>query len=99
MCANDGPFTKTCKVLRDQNKYASAIPGAAKFYVLTPGSVLKPHCGQANLRLFLQLGVIVPSGVSLTVGGIEQRWSEGKVLILDDSFLHSVVHRGTKPRV
>jgi len=98
MCDPGKPFQKTCEVLREKNAYASAVTGTAKFYLLAPDSVLKPHCGQANLRLFMQLGVLVPRGVSLIVGGLQRKWQEGKVLILDDSFVHRVVHAGDEMR-
>eukprot|EP00927_Polykrikos_kofoidii_P055883 TRINITY_DN50067_c0_g1_i1.p1 TRINITY_DN50067_c0_g1~~TRINITY_DN50067_c0_g1_i1.p1 ORF type:complete len:1031 (+),score=104.51 TRINITY_DN50067_c0_g1_i1:121-3213(+) len=92
-------FIQTCRVLRTMNAHHSAMMGTAKFYVMAPGTVLKPHCGQANLRLFLQLGVSVPQGVILSAGGEEHRWREGEVLILDDSFIHSVRHSGSETRV
>jgi len=99
MCGPGRPFERTCSVLRGENTYVSAITGTAKFYLLAPGSELKPHCGQANLRLFMQLGVLVPQGATLTVGGVDRNWEEGKVLILDDSFMHRVVHTGGALRV
>mmetsp|Transcript_30645 Transcript_30645/g.97669 ORF Transcript_30645/g.97669 Transcript_30645/m.97669 type:complete len:558 (+) Transcript_30645:1265-2938(+) len=94
-----GPFARTCALLRGQNRFASAITGAAKFYLLDAGSELKPHCGQGNLRLFMQLGVLVPQGVVMEVGGERRSWQEGKVLIFDDSFMHGVVHSGSSVRV
>jgi len=100
LCGPGGAFTRTCAVLRgSENIHAAAITGAAKFYLIAPGSRLKPHYGQGNIRLFLQLGIIVPPGVSISAGGVERAWAEGKALILDDSFMHSVEHTGTAPRV
>lgn len=99
MCARGGAFEKTCRILREQNPYASAITGAAKFYLLAPGTRLKAHCGQANLRLFIQMGIIIPKGVKIRVSTEEREWKEGKALILDDSYIHKVKHDGDSLRV
>ncbi|CAE8612466.1 unnamed protein product [Polarella glacialis] len=93
LCALGRPFARTCALLRGA-EVASSITGTAKFYLMEPGTELKPHCGQGNLRLFVQLGVVVPSGVLLRVGDEERQWQEGRALILDDSFMHSVKHSG-----
>mmetsp|Transcript_36031 Transcript_36031/g.78679 ORF Transcript_36031/g.78679 Transcript_36031/m.78679 type:complete len:84 (-) Transcript_36031:79-330(-) len=66
---------------------------------MPPGTRLRPHCGQSNLRLFMQMGIFVPDGVKISVGGIEKSWKKGKVLILDDSFVHGVKHDGKALRV
>ena len=64
---------------------------------LLPGAQLKPHIG-THPRLTLHLGLRTPSGGSLTVAGEEVAWSEGKVIIFDDTYMHKVQHLGVLPR-
>ena len=60
---------------------------------------LRPHCGEGNFRWVMHLGLDVPSGVAITVGGKTVAWEEGKVIVFDDSYLHSVEHNGDRDRV
>jgi len=72
--------------------------GSVKFSKLRPGTHIKPHCGPTNMRLRLHLGLVVPEGLSITVGGDKRTWMEGKVIIFDDSYEHEVHHDGTSER-
>lgn len=40
------------------------------------------------------VGLQTPPSCELVVGGEPQCWSEGHCLLVDDSFLHSVSHKG-----
>ena len=73
--------------------------GASKVSVLAPGTSIKPHCGGSNTRMRIHLGLVVPEGASITVGGETRGWQEGKCLIFDDSIEHSVLHTGSQPRL
>ena len=55
-----------------------------------PGCCLRPHTGPSNTRLRLHLGVCVPEPEHCLVecGGLVRRWQEGRVLLIDDSYLH-----------
>ena len=45
------------------------------------------------------LPLSVPGGeLYMTVGGESVRWVEGKVIVFDDTFVHSVTHNGDEPR-
>uniref|UniRef100_A0A8C3HFR5 Aspartate beta-hydroxylase domain containing 1 n=2 Tax=Chrysemys picta bellii TaxID=8478 RepID=A0A8C3HFR5_CHRPI len=68
--------------------------GNACFSVLQPGTILPGRYGPTNVRLRCHLGLTVPPGCELVVGGEPQCWSEGHCLLLDDSFLHTTAHNG-----
>ncbi|KAM9148959.1 aspartate beta-hydroxylase domain-containing protein 1 [Pangshura tecta] len=68
--------------------------GNACFSLLQPGTVLPGRYGPTNVRLRCHLGLMVPPGCELVVGGEPQCWSEGHCLLLDDSFLHTTAHNG-----
>jgi aspartyl/asparaginyl beta-hydroxylase (cupin superfamily) len=46
----------------------------------------------------MHLGLDVPEGVAITVGGTTVEWREGKVITFDDSYRHSVEHNGDRDR-
>ena len=41
----------------------------SQFLRLQPGVKLRPHCGEGNFRWVMHLGLDVPKGVAITVGG------------------------------
>ena len=80
-----------------------SVPGRLSLLRLPPGSSLVTHTGSANVRLSFHMGVQLPppeeivAGVqadgesaTLAVGNRTVRWSLGKVIFWDDSFVHSV---------
>ncbi|XP_025019938.1 aspartate beta-hydroxylase domain-containing protein 1 [Python bivittatus] len=69
--------------------------GNACFNVLQPGTVLPGTYGPTNTRVRCHLGLKVPPGCELVVGGEPQCWSEGYCLLVDDSFLHTTAHNGS----
>ncbi|XP_004705730.1 aspartate beta-hydroxylase domain-containing protein 1 [Echinops telfairi] len=76
--------------------------GNAGFSVLLPGAQLEGRCGPTNARVRCHLGLKIPPGCELVVGGEPQCWAEGHCLLVDDSFLHTVAHNGAPgdgPRV
>ncbi|XP_055367017.1 aspartate beta-hydroxylase domain-containing protein 2 isoform X2 [Betta splendens] len=68
--------------------------GSAGFWLLGPGAALGTSYGPTNARLRCHLGLQTPPLCELVVGGEPQCWSEGHCLLLDDSFLHTVSHKG-----
>jgi len=71
----------------------------AVFSRLTPGTHLRAHCGPTNTHLTCHLGLRVPGGCSLRVGGETRSWEEGRCVVFDDSFEHEVWHQGDTARV
>ncbi len=68
------------------------------FSALPPGAELHPHSGPTNASLICHFGVLGCEGVTIYAGREERTFEEGKALILDDTFVHSVVHRGPTTR-
>lgn len=73
--------------------------GMTSLSVVYPGTHIFPHCGPTNARLRVHLGISVPEGAYLEVGGEKIYWREGKCIVFDDSFEHQVWHRGQSPRI
>ncbi|MBJ7437549.1 MAG: aspartyl/asparaginyl beta-hydroxylase domain-containing protein [Sphingopyxis sp.] len=77
------------------------IPGRAPlalFSRLTPGTHIQPHHGLLNTRLICHLPLVVPDDCGLRVGPETRNWTEGELLIFDDSFEHEAWNRGTSDR-
>lgn len=74
---------------------------SAFFSVIAPETHICAHCGPGNYRLRLHLGLHVPTGNSCQIRCADQfrSWSEGEVLVLDDSFEHEVWNHSSQPRV
>ena len=92
---------KTCHMIRAMTEATNCRRGQIKFSVMKPGTVVWPHTGPTNCRLRLHLGLKVPEdhqNVNLTVAEETKYWEEGKVLVFDDSFEHSVMHHGESYR-
>lgn len=78
------------------------IPGHAPeicFSVLAPGTHIKPHHGVTNARVVVHLGLVIPDGCRLTVGGEARPWREGETWVFDDTFLHEAINESDAPRV
>ena len=64
---------------------------------LAPGGSLRPHRGPGG-RLVAHLGIKIPARSSLTVAGQTVQWREGRLIVFDDSALHSVANPSLRPR-
>jgi hypothetical protein len=104
---------RTAQLVRDHCadevlSLAQAGAGEVIFSVLRPGTRIHPHTASHNLRLTAHLGLRVPhcsskssaaaALCSLRVGGVDHVWEEGKFLVFDDSFEHSVVNESDEYR-
>mmetsp|Transcript_119814 Transcript_119814/g.339594 ORF Transcript_119814/g.339594 Transcript_119814/m.339594 type:complete len:473 (+) Transcript_119814:154-1572(+) len=93
-----GEAPRTCAVVRSVNASGVRLT-SAQFLRLEPGSAIRPHCGPTNTRWVAHLGLDVPGNVTITVGRETRPWVQGKVIVFDDSFRHSVVHGGDRDRI
>lgn len=71
----------------------------ALFSRLRPGTHIPPHHGLLNTRLICHLPVIVPDGCRLRVGNETRAWTQGEMLIFDDSFEHEAWNDSAQTRV
>lgn len=88
---------RTCALL-------AGIPGLrnALFSILAPGKRIPEHRGVYAGVLRYHLALKVPRGAgacAITVAGEERGWQEGRTLIFDDSFPHSVRNDTGEERV
>eukprot|EP00940_MAST-03C_sp_MAST-3C-sp2_P003138 g3138.t1 len=68
--------------------------GSACVSVLRPGARILLHRGPSNCRLTCHFGIIVPRGdLRIHVGTDSAMWAEGKWLVFDDAYAHSVENR------
>lgn len=78
------------------------LPGLAPeicFSILTPGTHILPHRGDANLRSVVHLPLMVPPDCRLKVGGEERCWEPGRVLAFDDTYEHEAWNRSDQNRI
>lgn len=66
---------------------------------LDPKYVVKGHHSADNFRVRCQLALDIPPDCYLKVAGEARGWTEGKVLLLDDSFWHEAVNNSDRHRL
>jgi hypothetical protein len=71
----------------------------ALFSLLKPGAHIRPHHGLFNFRLICHLPLIVPPDCALRVGNQQRSWSEGRMLIFDDSMEHEARNQSDRQRI
>lgn len=71
----------------------------AMFSVLAPRTAIPPHTGETNARLVAHLPLIVPPGCAYRVGYENRRWTEGELLVFDDTIEHEARNDSDQPRV
>ena len=98
----------------DQSKYAQrqlefpqtmtflrSIPGLADdafFSCFVPGTHLKPHAAEDNVRLNVHLGLDIPKGCGISVAAEQRIWPEDQMLCFDPSFTHEAWNFGSMNR-
>eukprot|EP00747_Dinoflagellata_sp_TGD_P085996 gnl/TRDRNA2_/TRDRNA2_163104_c2_seq1.p1 gnl/TRDRNA2_/TRDRNA2_163104_c2~~gnl/TRDRNA2_/TRDRNA2_163104_c2_seq1.p1 ORF type:complete len:151 (+),score=9.33 gnl/TRDRNA2_/TRDRNA2_163104_c2_seq1:235-687(+) len=91
---------RSCELLLTRPEIArcDAKDVGAAFARLVPGMGIKPHMWTAPPRLGVHLGLVTPPGATMVVGGQTVDWQAGKAVVFDDTYIHSVRHRGTETR-
>lgn len=89
----------TAAAVLDAHRREIGGAGVAYFSCLDPGTHIAPHRGATNTRLRLHLGLEVPAECGMSVGGVDGSWQEGRCLVFDDSFIHSVWNDSKRRRV
>ena len=91
-----------CPALRsvlERHRTLTTRAGLMYFSCLDPQTRVAPHRGPTNVRLRCHLGLEVPVGCGLRVGGVTRNWEEGRCLVFDDSFSHEVWNESDRRRV
>ena len=69
------------------------------FSLLKAGARIPPHHGMLNTRLICHIPLVVPPNCALRVGSETRCWTEGELLIFDDSFEHEAWNRSGSNRI
>eukprot|EP00929_Paragymnodinium_shiwhaense_P119088 TRINITY_DN90976_c0_g1_i1.p1 TRINITY_DN90976_c0_g1~~TRINITY_DN90976_c0_g1_i1.p1 ORF type:complete len:284 (+),score=50.38 TRINITY_DN90976_c0_g1_i1:597-1448(+) len=91
---------ETCELLAPRpeiNENCETYLAGAALARLLPGAELRPHF-DSHGRLAAHLGLETPPGAMMTVGGEQVQWTQGKAVVFDDTYVHSVTHDGNAPR-
>ena len=75
---------------------------AAMFSILEPGKYIPPHKGPSTGCLRYHIGLKIPKDKEncyITVNNEKYIWEEGKSMIFDDTYVHSVYNNTDEPRI
>ncbi len=92
-------FPETKKIL---SEHIDKCYGHISFSLLPANSKIYPHSGVSNFRLRLHLGLTIPDNYKdCYIKNADKKgfWREGKVLVVDDSYLHSVNNNTNQDRI
>ena len=94
-------FPQTYKILSSLDEIMYNIPFAYSFFSnLENGSEILPHYGPCNIRLRIHLGIEIPDNECfIEIAGNSKKWNEGKCIVFDDTFIHSVQNKSGKRRI
>ena len=92
------PQTAEALKLIDSVHLAGTCPNAM-FSVLAPKAKIPPHHGESNARLVAHLPLVVPDNCLFRVGYDARRWTEGEVVIFDDTIEHEATNDSDEIRV
>ena len=98
----DKPYADHAALCPETAEILSGIPrrtGWTCFSAMTPGTHINPHCGTTNAKLRCHLPLQVPEGCRMRVGNEIRQWTEGQILVFDDSFEHEIWTAGDRPRI
>ena len=68
------------------------------FSRMLPGTHIPPHHGMMNTRLICHLPLVLPENCSIRVGNQTREWTDGKLLIFDDTIEHEARNGSDQPR-
>jgi aspartyl/asparaginyl beta-hydroxylase (cupin superfamily) len=83
----------------ESHRTVLGLAGLAYFSRLAPHTRVAPHRGPTNMRLRCHLGIKIPAGCGIVVGGSAGQWETGKCLVFDDSQLHHVWNDSDSERI
>ncbi|HVJ88918.1 MAG TPA: aspartyl/asparaginyl beta-hydroxylase domain-containing protein [Labilithrix sp.] len=86
------------RVTRSIVEHCSLV-NAISFLAMQPGTRLPPHSDRANWLVSTHLGLVVPEGCGIRVGGETRTWPVGKCISFDNSYEHSAWNDSDSVRV
>lgn len=98
-----GRIEENCERCPETARLIEQLPGGtvreAMVSLLKPKAYIKPHRDSGNQLLTCHLGLRIPAGCAIRVGGETRTWSEGRCLIFDTTFEHEAWNKSDEPRV
>ncbi|WP_432328218.1 aspartyl/asparaginyl beta-hydroxylase domain-containing protein [Mucilaginibacter sp. P25] len=96
---NNYALTK-CPVSSAFIKQHNDLVITAGFSIMRPNAIIYPHVGYTDTVLRCHLGIKIPPGdCQIKVGGTSKKWTEGKALLFDDTFLHEAWNKTDETRI
>ncbi len=92
------PETRRALEAVDMAEIGGLCPNAM-FSALSPHTEIPPHTGETNARLVVHLPLVVPEKCSYRVGFEHRTWTEGELLIFDDTIEHTARNDSDQLRV
>lgn len=89
-------FPVTSKFLQSLPRHK---PNFSTFSFLRPQTHIVAHHGITNMRVRVQLGILVPPGCALQVGKVKREMTQGEAWAFDDSFLHEAWNPSDEARL
>ncbi|RYY98740.1 MAG: tetratricopeptide repeat protein [Alphaproteobacteria bacterium] len=92
------PETRRALEAVDMAEIGGLCPNAM-FSALAPHTEIPPHTGETNARLVVHLPLVVPEKCTYHVGFEHRTWTEGELLIFDDTIEHTARNDSDQLRV
>jgi aspartate beta-hydroxylase len=92
------PETRKALEAVDMAEIGGLCPNAM-FSALAPHTEIPPHTGETNARLVAHLPLVVPEKCTYRVGFEHRTWTEGELLIFDDTIEHTARNDSDELRV
>jgi hypothetical protein len=88
-----------CRATREMlSEIAGQISGEVTILRLAPMTALPPHHDDYDYEQYVHIGLTVPPGCGIRVGGEARVWEEGRPLVFSPAFLHEVWNHSERPR-
>lgn len=92
------PETRRALEAIDMAEIGGLCPNAM-FSALAPHTKIPPHTGETNARLVVHLPLVVPERCTYRVGFEHRTWTEGELLIFDDTIEHTARNDSDQLRI
>ena len=80
------------------SEIARQLSGEVNILRVAPKSALPPHFDDFDCEVYIQIGLSIPSGCGIRVGGQTRVWEEARPVAFNPGFLHEVWNQSERPR-
>jgi Aspartyl/Asparaginyl beta-hydroxylase len=97
------PHEQNCAACPETARVLASLPITlardAMFSVVDPHAKIRPHRDSGNMYLTCHMGLRVPRGCEIRVGGEARGWQEGRCIIFDTAYEHEVSNDSDEARI